>query len=287
MQNSDPTESLGDFPFIVFDTPRGRARLTPHGAQVCEWTPAGQSSPVVFLSPRAGFANGKAIRGGVPICFPWFGPHPTDASKPAHGFARTSTWRVEDKVQHADGTARIVFRLSSDAATRALWEAEFVARLTVTLDTVLQVALEVENSGKEAFIFEAALHAYLGVADVTQVHVRGLERTHFLDKTDGQREKQTGDAPLVFDGEVDRTFLNTTAACTIDDPILRRQIRVEKIGSATTVVWNPGAAKGLAMADLGEGWKHFVCVETANAGPNAVRLAPGARHVMTAKISAA
>lgn len=287
MQSSDPKAASGDFPFLVFDTPRGHARLTPHGAQVCEWTPAGQSSPVVFLSPQAVFARGKAIRGGVPVCFPWFGPHPTDASRPQHGFARTSTWQVEDQAEDKDGVVRIVFRLAADAATRALWEAEFVARLTVTVDTVLQIGLEVENSGKEAFTYEAALHAYLGVADVTRVRVHGLEKTHFLDKTDGQREKQNGDAPLVFEGEVDRTFIDTTAACTVDDPVLGRQILLEKIGSATTVVWNPGAAKGLAMADLGDSWNRFVCVETANAGPNAVSLAPGARHVMTAKISAA
>jgi len=283
MSSSDSTESP---PFILFDTPRCRARVTPHGAQVCEWTPAGQSSPVLFLSPLAQFARGKAIRGGVPICFPWFGPHPTDARKPAHGFARISAWEVENNAQDADGVARVVFRLVSNEATRSFWSADFVARLTVVLDTSLQIALEVENSGSSAFVYEAALHNYLMVADVTKVCVHGLEKTHFLDRTDGLREKISGDGPLAFDGEVDRTFVNTAAACTVDDPVLQRRIRVQKIGSATTVVWNPGPAKGLALADLGEGWRHFVCVETANCGPNAVHLEPGARHTMTTVISA-
>jgi glucose-6-phosphate 1-epimerase len=273
-------------PFILFDTPRCRARLTPHGAQVCEWTPAGQASPVLFLSPLAQFADGKAIRGGVPICFPWFGPHPTDARKPQHGFARTSAWQVDDKAQDADGIARVVFRLVSSDATRLLWNADFVARLTVVLDTSLQIALEVENSGNSAFVYEAALHNYLTVGDVTKVRVHGLEKTHFLDRTDGLSEKISGDAPLAFDGEVDRTFVNTTAACTVDDPVLKRKIHVHKIGSATSVAWNPGPAKGLALADLGPGWRHFVCVDTANCGPNAVRLEPGARHTMTTVISA-
>ena len=273
-------------PFILFDTPRCRARLTPHGAQVCEWTPAGQASPVLFLSPLAQFADGKAIRGVVPICFPWFGPHPTDARKPQHGFARTSAWQVDDKAQDADGIARVVFRLVSSDATRLLWNADFVARLTVTLDTSLQIALEVENSGNSAFVYEAALHNYLTVGDVTKVRVHGLEKTHFLDRTDGLSEKISGDAPLAFDGEVDRTFVNTTAACTVDDPVLKRKIHVHKIGSATSVAWNPGPAKGLALADLGPGWRHFVCVETANCGPNAVHLEPGARHTMTTVISA-
>ena len=157
---------------------------------------------------------------------------------------------------------------SSPATPPPLWAADFVARLTVVLDTSLQIALEVENSGSSAFVYEAALHNYLTVGDVAKVRVHGLEKTHFLDRTDGLREKVSGDGPLAFDGEVDRTFVDTTAACTVDDPVLKRQIRVDKIGSATTVAWNPGPAKGLAMADLGEGWRHFVCVETANCGPN-------------------
>src|ERR1700722_4101794 len=145
-------------PFILFDTPRCRARLTPHGAQVCEWTPGGQASPVYFLSPVDQFPEAKPIRGGVPICFPWFGPHPTDARKPQHGFARTSAWEVENNAQDADGVARGVFRLVSNEATRSFWSADFVARLTVVLDTSLQIALEVENSGSSAFVYEAALH---------------------------------------------------------------------------------------------------------------------------------
>ena len=284
MPSAEPTETL---PFLLFDTPRCRARVTPHGAHVCEWTPAGQGSPVLFLSPRAQFARDKAIRGGVPICFPWFGPHPTDRHKPAHGFARTTAWAVEDKGEDANGVARVVFRLDSDAATHALWDADFVARLTVTLDTVLEIALEVENSGRRAFVYEAALHNYLTVGDVARARVHGLEKTTYLDRADGLREKTAGESALAFDGEVDRTFVNTTAACTVEDPLLGRRIRVEKTGSATTVVWNPGEAKGMALADLGDGWKRFVCVETANCGPNALRLEPGARHVMATKISVA
>jgi glucose-6-phosphate 1-epimerase len=279
-------EGPGRLPFIVVDTPRCRARLTSHGAQVCEWTPAGQSSPVLFLSPRAVFARDKAIRGGVPVCFPWFGPHPTDPGKPQHGFARTHAWDVESVTEDPTGDTRVVFRLVSGADTRALWDADFVARLTVVLGATLEMIFEVENASKQPFVYEAALHAYLAIGDIATVSVHGLESTRFLDKTDGQREKRSGDAPLVFDSEVDRTFLDTTAACTVHDPVLGRQIRIDKIDSRATVVWNPGLAKGQAMADLGEAWKQFVCVETANCGPFAVRLAPGARHAMTSRISA-
>lgn len=148
------------------------------------------------------------------------------------------------------------------------------------------MTFEVENTGKQAFVYEAALHAYLAIGDIAKVSVHGLEGTRFLDKTDGQREKLSDAAPLTFGGEVDRTFLDTTAACTIHDPVLKRQIRIDKIASGATVVWNPGAAKGQAMADIGDAWRRFVCVETANCGPLAVRLSPGARHAMTSRITA-
>ena len=279
-------EGPGGLSFIDVDTKRCRARLTSHGAQLCDWTPTGQSSPVVFLSPKAIFARDKAIRGGVPVCFPWFGPHPTDPSKPQHGFARTRTWEVESTVQDSQGDACVVFRLVSDPTTRALWDADFLAELTVTLGATLEMTFEVENTSKEAFVYEAALHAYLAIGDIAKVSVHGLEGTRFLDKTDGQREKLSGDAPLTFDGEVDRTFIDTTASCTVHDPVLKRQIRIDKIASGATVVWNPGPAKGLAMADLGDAWTRFVCVETANCGPAAVRLPPGGRHAMTSRITA-
>ncbi len=278
-------EGPGGLSFLLLDTPRCRARLTSHGAHLCEWTPAGQSSPVVFLSPRAVFASDKAIRGGVPVCFPWFGAHATDPHKPQHGFARTHAWDVESIGQDSQGDTRVAFRLVSSPGTRALWDADFVARLTVVLGATLEMTFEVENTGKGPCVYEAALHAYLGIGDIAKVSVHGLEATRFLDKTDGQREKRSGDAPLTFDGEVDRTFLDTTASCTVHDPVLARQIRIDKIGSGATVVWNPGRAKGEAMADLGDAWNRFVCVETVNCGPLAVRLAPGARHAMTSRIS--
>src|SRR5258707_862939 len=125
--------------FVVIDTQRCRARLTPHGGQLCEWTPAGQSAPAIFLSPRAVFAAGKAIRGGVPVCFPWFAAHPTDPTKPAHGFARTRAWEIGDVTRDAAGDSRVVLRLAADAETRALWNADFAATLTLTLGTGLRV----------------------------------------------------------------------------------------------------------------------------------------------------
>jgi glucose-6-phosphate 1-epimerase len=278
----------GGLPFLVVDTERCRARLTPYGAQLCEWTPAGQATSALFLSPRAVFAAGKGIRGGVPICFPWFAAHPSDATKPAHGFARTRQWQVGDVARDPAGDVRVVLRFASDADTRAYWNAAFAASLTVTLGTALAMTFELENTGAEDIAYEIALHTYLTVGDVETIRLRGLERARFVDKVDGGRGKVAGDEPLVFAGETDRVFLDTTATCTVEDPVLRRRIQVAKSGSLATVVWNPGPEKGPAVPDLGgDAWRRFVCVETASCGPHAVRLAPRARHAMTARIDVA
>jgi glucose-6-phosphate 1-epimerase len=240
---------------------------------------------VLFLSPRAVFATGTAIRGGVPICFPWFGPHPTDATKPAHGFARTRTWQVTDVARESDGDVRVVLQLAADADTLPLWTVPFALSLTISLGASLEMTAEVENVGADAIVYELALHAYLAVGDVEAVRIRGLERTRFVDKVDGGKEKVAGAEPLAIAGETDRVFLDTTTTCVIDDPVLARRLRIEKRNSRATVVWNPGRDRARIMRDVGEeSWRRFVCVETANVGPHAVRLAPRARHAMSARI---
>jgi glucose-6-phosphate 1-epimerase len=237
------------------------------------------------VSPQAVFAAGTPIRGGVPISFPWFASHPTDPSRPAHGFARTRTWQVIDVTRETIGDVRVVLRLEADDDTRALWASTFTLSLTVSLGATLAMTAEVENVGHEAIAYELALHTYLAVGDVEAVSIRGLEGARFVDKVDGGKDKVAGGEPLRIAGETDRVFLDTTATCVVDDPVLARRLRVEKRGSHATVVWNPGRDRARTMRDIGEdGWRGFVCVETANVGPHAVRLGPGARGAMTAQI---
>jgi len=267
--------------------PRGEAELYLQGAHVTRWQPRGAATPVLFVASRAVYAPGKAIRGGVPLIFPWFGPHATDASKPMHGFARSRPWRVTATDSAPDGTVVIELGLDDDAASRALWPHPFRARYRVSVGDTLGLALEVVNTGTAPFTFEAALHTYLTVSDVNAVAVRGLENTAFIDKVDGFTRKRHGGEPLTLTGETDRVFLGTRAACVVDDPGLRRRLTVDKTGSASTVVWNPWAAKCAAMADMGpDDWRSMICVETANAADDAVTVAPGARHVMTATLRA-
>ncbi|HTO11048.1 MAG TPA: D-hexose-6-phosphate mutarotase [Candidatus Binatia bacterium] len=266
--------------------PRGEAEVYLQGAHVTRWQPRG-ARPVLFVSSRAVYAPGKAIRGGVPLIFPWFGAHGTDTSKPMHGFARSRPWRVTATGSKPDGTVTLELGLDDDEATRALWPHPFRARYRVTAGDTLGMALEVVNTGTAPFTFEAALHTYLTVGDVRTAGVSGLENTLFIDKVDGFTRKRHGAEPLRLTGETDRVFLGTRARCVVDDPGLRRRLSVDKTGSASTVVWNPWAAKTAAMADMGpDDWRSMICVETANAADDAVTVAPGGTHVMTATIGA-
>jgi glucose-6-phosphate 1-epimerase len=278
-------EGKGGLPRVRVTGPRAEAEIYLQGAHVTHWQPRGTAAPVLFCSAKAVYAVGKAIRGGVPLIFPWFGAHATDKSKPMHGFARARDWRLIAAEAAPDGSVVVDLGLDDDAATRALWPHAFRARYRVTVGDTLAMALDVTNTGPAPFTFEAALHSYLTLGDVRTASVAGLENTTFIDKVDGMTRKRLGTGPLRLTGETDRVFLDTRARCVVDDPALRRRIAVDKSGSASTVVWNPWSAKAAEMADLEpQDWQRMICVETANAADDAVTVAAGARHAMTATL---
>jgi glucose-6-phosphate 1-epimerase len=269
---------------VMISTPAAEADLYLQGAHLAHWTPRGQR-PVLFLSPKSLFAAGKAIRGGVPIIFPWFGARSDGKPGPAHGFARTSEWTVESTKQRDDGRVEITLALSDSDATRQLFDAAFRLRFRVTVGSELEMELETSNPGKTPFTFEEALHTYLAVGDVERAAVFGLEHTTFIDKTDGFKRKKLESEPMRIAKETDQVHLDTRAICTVWDPVWDRRITIEKSGSASTVIWNPWSEKSKGMSDMeADGWKLMLCVETANAADNAILLAPGASHKLSAKI---
>jgi glucose-6-phosphate 1-epimerase len=276
------------------DTPGGLVRLdiaTPlvtaevylHGAHITMFQPAG-TPPVLFLSDKSHFNPSKAIRGGVPIIFPWFGPKSGQPELPAHGFVRTMEWDIESLSLALGGEVHLILRVASNDATRALWPHDFVIRYRIVFGTSLEMTLETENTSAEPFIYEDALHTYLTVADVLEVTVCGLSGAEYLDKVDGGKRKVQDQSPIRIEEETDRLYLNTTTTCTVDDPSLSRRIIVEKSGSDSTVVWNPWQGKGMSLADLGAEWPRMICIETVNAAENAITLAPGARHATRALV---
>ncbi len=283
-------EPLPGFPRARISSPVCTAELYLHGAHLTQWQPAQTEAPVLYLSPRSLYAPGKAIRGGVPVIFPWFGPraeqitgHRTGGTQ--HGFARTSEWELTFAAAVGD-EVHLVLTLGPSDQTRSEGFDQFRAALEFRLGRELHIRMTVANEGNEPLIFEQALHTYLYVGDVEQIKLSGLGGTEYLDKTDGLKRKTQDEDPLVIRGEVDRPYLNTTATVTVDDPTLARKIVVSKAGSRTTVVWNPAVALTATLQDLTpDAWVRFVCVETANASENLISLGSRAAHTMEAHIA--
>ena len=271
-------------PCLQISGPQATARVFFHGAHVAAWQPSHAAAPVVWLSRHSLFEDSKPIRGGVPICFPWFGPHPSDKTVPAHGFARLADWTLTDAAETGAGAVTLALRLP-DIQSPGAPSATFALTHRIAIGRELTMTLEVVNQGTEEFIFEEALHTYLAVRDITAVAVTGLGRTEYLDKTEGFARRREGDGPIRFTAETDRVYLDTATRVHVDDPGLHRRITVSKDGSRSTVVWNPWIDKARAMSDFGDDeWREMVCVETANVGDARVRLSPGGVHTMTAVV---
>jgi glucose-6-phosphate 1-epimerase len=269
---------------LVLTAPGGRAEIYLHGAHVTGWRPAGEDD-VLFLSSRSRFAPGEPIRGGVPICFPWFGPHPTDPSAPSHGFARILPWRLLSARDAGDDVV-VELGLQDSPETRAsAWPHPFRATYRVTVGATLRLELEVASTGTEPVTVEEALHTYLAVRDARRLVVTGLEGTGYRDKVAGGALAPGAAEPVRMTGQTDRVYLGTRATTVVEDPAGARSVVVGKDGSDSTVLWNPWSDVAATMADLADDeWTGMVCVETANVGDSAVTLGPGDRHTMTATL---
>lgn len=269
------------------------AKVALHGAHVLSYCPppadkaASRPSPdLLFVSQKSWWEPEKPIRGGIPVCFPWFGPHPRQPDFPAHGFARLFAWKVRNTAVTDDGCAELTLALKQDGHFRKWFNHEFVTQITVRVGHALELEMMVKNLNTpgpdDAFTFEQALHTYFRVADIRTTTVQGLQGTRYLDKV-GEPAHRQDDAPsITFTGETDRVYHQTDATCMICEAGCPSAIEVAKTGSKSTVVWNPWIEKAARMPDYGDDeWPGMVCVETANVGPDAVTLRSGESHTMT------
>lgn len=270
-------EGANGLVYANIDNNSGSAQIYLHGAHITSFVLKRQK-PVIFLSSEAKYQPGKAIRGGIPISWPWFADHPTDSSKPAHGFARTSLWEVRGTKAITMGETEIILGLSDSEETHKLWDYSFDLELKVAVGQELNTKLKMTNTGSQDFAVTTAFHSYYNVGNVKDISIRGLEDTEYVDKVDNFSIKlQNG--PVKISDETDRIYIDTGLECVIGDPIFNRKIRIGKSGSNSTVVWNPWAQKAKLMNDLGdEEYESFVCVETANAGNDIVVISPGSSH---------
>lgn len=271
---------------LLLTSPGSECEIVLQGGHVARFGRTGEA-PLLFLSEKSLFTRGKAIRGGVPLIFPWFGAWQGDASKPQHGFARTALWAVETVDTSSPDEIRCILRLDSSEETLRHWPHAFSCRYTIAAGHDLRLSLEVRNLSDAPFSFEEALHTYISVGAIDRVTVSGLENTTYIDKTDGMARKSTGAGPLRIAKETDSVFLGTPATCVVHDAALGRRVVVEKSGSMSTVVWNPWSEKARGLSDLGDDeWPRLVCIESANAADDAVTLAPEASHTLSARIYA-
>lgn len=272
----------GGLPRVRVRTSMCTGEVYLHGAHVTAFRPTHQE-PVLFVSEKSAFAAGKAIRGGVPICFPWFGPSKTDPSLPPHGFARTSDWELVECGEQPTGEVSLILRLPTRPEFAAFGYERIETYFCVLFGTTLEMGLLVRNLAGNPFRFEAALHTYFSVGDVSQVHIDGLNGAGYMDRVRGGSRFTEDRERVTFEGEVDRVY-DRDATCTLVDPTLRRRIVIDKTGGAQTVVWNIGPAKNDALG-LGSGeWQRYACVETAACGPGAIELPAGASHTLGANI---
>jgi glucose-6-phosphate 1-epimerase len=276
-------EGNGAMPRVQSTSSLAEGEMYLHGAHVTSWKPVG-GDELIFVSTKSRWEEGQAIRGGIPVCFPWFRGKTDDPKAPAHGVVRTKAWQLAGIVESA-GQVTVTMSTESDERTRSWWPGEFRLVHRVTFGSELTLELTCTNTGKIPFHFEEALHTYNRVADVHNVRVHGLDTVTFLDNTDSNKEKtQRGD--VAVPSQTDNAYLNTPNDVDLLDPNMHRRIRLKKSNSLTTVVWNPWREGAAGLHDLGDGeWTQFLCVEASNIMGFAINLDPGQQHTMTATLS--
>ena len=276
-------EGPGGLPILTIVNPHGTLELTPYGGHVLSYQPAGQAE-VLFVSRESAYLPGKPIRGGIPVCWPWFGPRPDDPALPMHGFARLLFWDVESVDIRGDET-EVRLGLRDDARTRKFWPHAFELTLRVVLGKSLVVELTTRNTGPDSFVLTQALHTYFAVGAIGRVVIEGLESASYFDSL--TRLPMAPEAePIAIRAEIDRVYVDTADGCLIRDASLDRQIRVAKRGSRATVVWNPWIEKSKRMPDFGDDeFSGMVCIEAANARDDAISLAPGQSHTLAQILS--
>ena len=273
-----------DLPKIRVTTRAATAEVYLHGAQITSWRPSGTTEDVLFLSTQSLFESGKAIRGGIPVCWPWFRAKADNPAAPSHGVVRTKAWDLESVTHDADEVT-VTLSIENTAETEKLWPYTFHLQLRITIGATLQLELTATNTGNASFTFEEALHTYFHVSSIDAIKVTGLANTPYLDNTDDNRE-HTSATELLFAGPTDNAYLDTTTSLDLVDPGFRRTVCTHKIHSAATVAWNPWQTAAAKLPDLGnDEWTRMACVEAANILGNAITLAPGEHHTMTSTIT--
>lgn len=280
------TEDSHGLKFIEIDNPLAKARIALQGAHVVHWQPKTEKHPVLWLSEHARYTQGRSIRGGVPICWPWFGAHPTDGTLCMHGFARVIPWQLLDVDSTDTGATRLVLQMLETPEAQRQLSYPYVLTITITIGKRLKIDLATTNKADHPFVIGEAFHTYLNISDIDNVRITGLQDCVYADKL-RHYERNIEHNILKFSGEFDRVYVDHSGDCVVHDAGYNRLIRIGKSGSDTTIIWTPWADKAHATGDMGNGdeWRKMICVESANAMENSVVINPNRTHVLSAEYS--
>ena len=271
-------EGKGGLPFIKVENEYASALISIYGAQVLSYKlklKDGGNNELLFVSESAYFEEGKAIKGGIPICWPWFGRDPENLGRQMHGFARNMLWQLEDTSSTSADDTKIALSLTESKDSYKLWPHDFKVILTITIGKSLHLSLQTENTGKEAFTVTQALHTYFSIADIQQVQLEGLDGVQYLDMVNGANKTEVQLDGVNVNQEVDRIYTDAPNYATLIDTKSQREVTIKTSGSKTTVVWNPWIDISKSSGDLNDdAYQRFICVETANAAEDVVVIEP-------------
>lgn len=274
-------EGPGGLPIALITTPHATAAITPYGGHLLSYRFAADDTDLLFVSENAIFKEGTAIRGGVPVCWPWFGPDPEQKGRSDHGLARTRMWNVVSTDLLSDQECGITLEFTDTPETYALWPHRFRLTLTLTVGRKMSLELTTQNLGDEPFILTQALHTYFSVQDIGRAEISGLEGCEYVDKTDGGILKRQNGL-LQIDHETDRVYMTEGDAVVLHDPVNTRNIHMVSKGSRSTVMWNPWKRICEEKTDLSsDDYQKMVCIETANALADSILLEPRQTHSLS------
>lgn len=274
-------KSEADLEIIHISNAAAEAEVYLQGAHLTSWIPKNQEE-VIWLSPKSFFEKGKPIRGGIPLCWPWFG---NKEGFQAHGFARNLTWKFDEHTMPSPAEDVLKFSLETSDESLDIWPFRFKLSLVVSIGKLLGITLTTSNMDNRDFVISQALHTYFSISEINDIVIDGLEACTYLDKTDKMASK-FNEQSFVIHKEED-TIFQSRGTVYVRDPGKEREIHINKSRSSSeTVVWNPGKERSTIMADMGEeAYKTMVCVEAANTGDGQITLEPGQSHSIYQLIS--